>query len=388
MRCIGWIGMLAGLGLLLAVSGGADAQATRGTGAAPFKFVISEVRGLVQVRQLETDHWQAAKVGADWEEGAEFRTGPRSLVRFLLPPDQEVTLDRLGLVKVLRAELTGNKAQTDLGMKYGRVQYDVEQSGLRHEATIHSPGATLAVTGTKQMGLYDQGFYATQAYARQPVVFRNIQGRLVRFGQQGGGLAKVSGEHSSAAEDELSQSVINPNTRFVGLTPSEVAPIFHGFFSFARPQDIQFSVLGRLFSNDFKGSAGGTLPIGKQLRILMIWTGLAGSDVDLSVISPTGEVVSRQHPRVPSSGHYLGNGVADTKGTGAEQIVFERSFIPGQYTIQEKLNTPGSAKVNVFVIRDPLGKGTSVGTFQETLTSRKPTAQQTVNVDAGLSRRK
>ena len=64
-------------------------------------------------------------------ENAEFRTGPRSAVRFTIPPDQTVTLDRLGTVKVLEAINNNGKLTTNLGMKYGRTRYDIEAAGTR-----------------------------------------------------------------------------------------------------------------------------------------------------------------------------------------------------------------------------------------------------------------
>src|SRR5437588_10982762 len=87
---------------------------------------ITAIEGIVQVRQSEDAPWQKATVGMKLGEGAEFRTGPRSAVRFEIPPDQIVTLDRLGTVKLIEAIQRSDSVKTDLGMKYGRVRYDVE----------------------------------------------------------------------------------------------------------------------------------------------------------------------------------------------------------------------------------------------------------------------
>src|SRR5438270_12918820 len=57
---------------------------------------VVEVTGNVQVRADENAPWHAAKPGIVVDEGAEFRTGPRSSVRCTIPPDQSFTLARLG----------------------------------------------------------------------------------------------------------------------------------------------------------------------------------------------------------------------------------------------------------------------------------------------------
>src|SRR4051812_24766031 len=58
----------------------------------PLKVTVADVTGNVQVRTDEKAAWQAAKVGMVVDEGAEFRTGPRSSVRCTIPPDQSFTL--------------------------------------------------------------------------------------------------------------------------------------------------------------------------------------------------------------------------------------------------------------------------------------------------------
>src|SRR5437870_4287929 len=60
------------------------------------KATVTGVEGLVQVRAADDQPWQKASVGMEVGENAEFRTGPKSAVRFVIPPDQTITLDRLG----------------------------------------------------------------------------------------------------------------------------------------------------------------------------------------------------------------------------------------------------------------------------------------------------
>lgn len=120
---------------------------------------IREVRGIVQYRLTEEDAWQRVEVGQSLDVGVEFRTGPRSAVTFHLPPDQLVTLDRLGTLKLLDAINNEDKtvATTELGMRYGRTRYQVEGAqGVEHQATIRAPSATLAIRGTQDVTLTDQ----------------------------------------------------------------------------------------------------------------------------------------------------------------------------------------------------------------------------------------
>src|SRR5687768_11321244 len=69
------------------------------TGTAPttqlLRARITAIRGLVEVRASETQDWQPAKVDMVVDEGAEFRTGPRSAVQFQIPPAHTITIDRL-----------------------------------------------------------------------------------------------------------------------------------------------------------------------------------------------------------------------------------------------------------------------------------------------------
>ena len=81
------------------------------------RVVIIAVQGMVQVRSAEDQPWQKADVGMELGTGAEFRTGPRSSVTFKIPPDQTISLDRLGTIKVLQAIRASGKFKTDVGMR-------------------------------------------------------------------------------------------------------------------------------------------------------------------------------------------------------------------------------------------------------------------------------
>src|SRR5688572_23206223 len=97
---------------------------------------VSSVSGIVEVRDDEAKPWRRAKVGDVVPVGGECRTGPKSSITMVLAGDQQIILDRLGVVKILEAIKTDTKLKTDLGMRYGRVRYKIEGAGLEHESTI------------------------------------------------------------------------------------------------------------------------------------------------------------------------------------------------------------------------------------------------------------
>src|SRR5215207_9454893 len=78
-----------------------------------------------QVREDGDSPWQKAQLGMLLGEKAEFRTGPRSAVRFEMQGGHVVTVDRLGIAKLLEAAADDQKMRTKIGMKYGRTRYDI-----------------------------------------------------------------------------------------------------------------------------------------------------------------------------------------------------------------------------------------------------------------------
>ena len=186
----------------------AYAQATAPAGQ-NLQATVRQVVGIAQARKSEDDKWQTVKVGQVFDEGAEFRTGIRSRVVFSVPPDQTIILDRLGVVKLLVARRAANEVRTSLGMPYGRTEYQVEEAGLQHNADIAAPGATLAVRGTKDMVLFDQGPFTPVAFARQPVRLRNSKGQTIAFGRAGS-RAHVAADKNSPGEQSLVEARVDP----------------------------------------------------------------------------------------------------------------------------------------------------------------------------------
>jgi hypothetical protein len=373
--------------LLLCAGAGAQPATTRATtrsatgpATQPAKVAVIQIAGIVQARQTENDDWAPAKVGQIFDEGVEFRTGIRSQVRLRIPPDQEITIDRLTTLRVLRATRSGNAVQTDLGMRYGRTQYDVEEAGVEHEATIRSPGATLAVRGTESMRLTDHGPFAPQAIAWQPVEFRNLRRQVVRFGRAGRP-ARMTGDKNSPAETEVAQTDLDPRTAFSGRTGRE-DELTQYLANFPGVDLKNLGVLGILARDkSFRGSLTGVLPVGDQLRFILIWTAPPGTDVDLRVRSPLGEIVSITNPQVKSSGIHLGNGVASKQGFGQETVVWENFFPPGQYTVRGRLRDADSktaADARLFVDRNPLKDPVRLDDFSVILTGKTPAFRRDV----------
>jgi hypothetical protein len=198
---------------------------------ADLKIVVTGVEGDVQVRATPDAKWEPAKVDMRLTGTAEFRTGVRSAVRFVIPPDQTYTLDRLGSTKVARAVFDGKKVKTDVGLEKGRIRYDlvrgaakekapppeeqdlsllIEEAGVEYDSTIRSPNAALAVRGTL-VSLYDQPPFAPEAVSLTGrAVFRNTRRQLVAFGGQA--KAAVRGQQTSAAEQALDLATIDPSS--------------------------------------------------------------------------------------------------------------------------------------------------------------------------------
>ncbi len=243
---------------------------------------ITGVEGIVQVRDGDTDPWKPAKVGMTLGEGAEFRTGPKSAVRFQIPPDQVVSLDRLGTVKLIEAIKSSDRVKTDLGMKYGRVRYDIESAGLVHDSTIHSPGATLAVRGTK-VSLYDQPPFTPQAVSLTGVArFRNSKNQYVKLG--GDGKATINSDQDSVAQNNFGSTMLHAES----IQQADQQARELAFLS---------SHQGRSLGNVAASNVPVTdaeLPslISGNLDFVLRWSGPQGtySDLNLVVRTPLGEI--------------------------------------------------------------------------------------------------
>ncbi|HSI34611.1 MAG: hypothetical protein ACAI43_22420 [Phycisphaerae bacterium] len=177
------------------------------------RVTITGVEGMVQVRESGDEPWKKAVVGMSVTEGAEFRTGPRSAVRCLIPPDQTITLDRLGVIKLMQALRDGNVVRTRVGMPYGRTRYDIEEAGIEHKSELVSPSSTLAVRGTR-VSIFDQPPYAPSAVSLTGRAEYRTAKRQMAFGGKGAGKTEVSSDADSAAANSLTQTFVDPQSAY------------------------------------------------------------------------------------------------------------------------------------------------------------------------------
>lgn len=312
---------------------------------------VTGVEGKVQIRIGEDQPWQTATVGMVLDENAEFRTGPKSAVRFTIPPDQTVTLDRLGTVKVLQAVNDNGKLKTNLGMKYGRTRYDIEAAGREHESTISSPSSTLAVRGTK-VSLYDQRPFISEAVSLTGrAEFRDARKR-VGFGKKNAGKTKINVNENTAADAALTQSVVDPG---IALARSDAETgLIETLIS--RGATISYDL-----EKGIKVVRGGIAPSDQQLipvlpgslNFVLRWTGNA--DLNLAVLSPrpdttvNGSIYPIAGLNQVASGGRTGFDHRGGPNGGIEIVYWPGAFPDGAYQIGSIHvsgdNTPASVDV-------------------------------------------
>jgi hypothetical protein len=140
-------------------------------------------------------------------------------VQFLIGKDEQITVDRLGEISLLQARLNQGKAKTDLGMKYGRVRYDIQETDLQHDSKVRSPGSTLAIRGT-DVTYEDQAPWVPTAICREGrAEFRNNRRQMVAFG--GKHRAAVAADKQGPAQQALSTTKADPRGNFAGRTSAE-----------------------------------------------------------------------------------------------------------------------------------------------------------------------
>lgn len=180
---------------------------------------ITAVEGIVQVRADDSHAWEMARIGMVLSEDAELRTGIRSAVRFVIPPDHTITVDRLGSVKLLQAIVDKGIMKTEIGMPYGRTEYDVQAGGQAHEATIVSPSATMAVRGTTFIDYDQRPFPATGTVLTGRMEFRDFKKRVTLSAQ--GGKTAINTDVSNAPTAALDQAVVDPGARLARTDAEE-----------------------------------------------------------------------------------------------------------------------------------------------------------------------
>lgn len=180
-------------------------------GVATMEAVIVAVEGTVRVRLAPGEPWVAAEPGMKLREGATLRTGPRSAIRCMIGEEHTFVLDRLGTIELTEALRDGNLVKTNLTMKYGRAQYEVQKAGLDHDAKISTPGATLAVRGT--IGEVDNSPpFRPVAVSYTGRVFFSDERRSTTLGGPGSSRVSVEAGQQSVAAAALLGSIVDPQS--------------------------------------------------------------------------------------------------------------------------------------------------------------------------------
>jgi len=355
----------------------------------PITAVVDGVEGTVAVRIKGAEKWERAAVGMQLNEGDEIRTGVRSAVRFVIPPDQTITVDRLGVVQLLRSNFENGKYNTDIGMKYGRTRYDIEAAGRQHDAKVRSPSSVLAIRGTKVM-LFDQPPFVPEAQSLTGRAFFRDVRKQVAVGSKGGGKAKVTADRDNAAQVALAGAVVNPNgsdgaqsraDNLLGFSPAVFAKL--------QAQGGVFEILGQannqsiIDSLSFVGSVAGAQP-----EFNFSFAGSPFTNVDLSILTPAGDTITVANDfnnRAPSGAAYLLSGDTDATGVGGiDIVVYDDPFQPapkGVYTITSTLVSGSNATGQLLVQTDKLSSTPGqFGPVTQTLTTGNPTASIQVNL--------
>jgi len=279
---------------------------------------VTGMEGMVQYRTSDEEEWNPVRVGMEVTQGVEFRTGPRSAVRLVIPPDQTITLDRLGTMKLIEAIRAGTKVKTDVGMKYGRTRYQIEAAGLEHESKIASPNSTLAVRGTETT-VFDQPPYAPEAIVLTGRVdYKRANRGSIAFGGKGRRSA-VSAEARDPADEALRGTFVDAgfaNART--LAEREILLVQSRAPFVVRNQITAVSALLDFISTaDFTSTIDAptnrTREAPGALSFDLVWDGPA--DLDLSITTPRSERLSA-FPFVPSRDGLIANSATNNVPSG------------------------------------------------------------------------
>jgi hypothetical protein len=326
-------------------------------------------------------------------EGDEIRTLVRSAVKFVIPPDQAVTIDRLSVVQLVRANFENGRFKTDIGQKYGRTQFEVEAAGREHDVTVRSPSSVLAVRGTRFVA-YDQPPFTPEAVSLEGrVMFRDVR-RQVSLGTRGqAAVNRLRADRDSPAQTALADASVNPRAAASGGAESDnedqLALATTNFLQNPQYQVGVFEIFGQANSQAILDSLSviGTVP-GELASFELSFVGSPQGNVDLSILTPFGDVITPLNTpdnRSPSGGVYIANFNADDTGNGGfDQVIYDDAFQPapeGVYTITSTLVTGTQATTSLTVLTDKLSSNPGVfGPINQNLSSGSPSATVQVNL--------
>lgn len=356
-------------------------------------IVVTAVRGSVQVREAADQPWKTTTAGMPLKIGWDLRTGLRSMVQFRIGTEHVVTIDRLGVVKVLDARRTDGKIKTDIGLKYGRTNYKVKAQGEEHESKIHAPSATLAIRGSNvTVGDDDAfGYSATVSETEDAEIeARGVPGQQRVVIRQEGTVTGKRPPTTASFQGRTGQPIgpallallftspgANPDViggRRDGITPfesaltvDELAAIFKDIAQFPNGPTLQ--VLNDVRTSQDIASAAefemgvdpGTGINPGQLFVQLNWSGL--SDLDFGVqdsfgaitapfpdtFGPTASTITR--PGGPATGTAGPDQLEDPINlTGSEFVTFSSEHLAGQHVALIRfIDFPGATAANFDV---------------------------------------
>jgi hypothetical protein len=329
--------------------------------AGPLNITVTAIQGGTQFRPDGQSKWQTLTAGAQLAEGVEFRTGPKGAIQFTVGTDQVYRVDRLTVVKVLRANLGADGTiKTDVGMEYGRVSKDVDAPVRPHDDTIVTPSSTLAVRGTR-VSLYDQPPYEPEAVSLTgAAVFQSLGNTLSAFGAKNQGTAAVSSNHPDAAGNALNSRIVDPSSANA-RTPSEQTLL---------PDVIGNGAVINVNNPDTFPTVSNTgFPSTGQLKSLypgdlvfyIRWDTNTHVELSLRVTGVQGEYIQPVLPlgTSPSGGHILFDNLGGPTG-GYEVIVYPNLNFPDNKTYNlEALNVgsvPTTVTFDAFINGSKLNK--------------------------------
>ena len=111
-------------------------------------ITVKTANGKVEIKE-PGKAWAAAEEGKVVPEGSVISTGFKSHAELDLSGSSTVFIKQLTRMSVDKLVISGNKVNTKLNLKLGRIKADVKtSSGLKHDFTLKTPVSTAAVRGT------------------------------------------------------------------------------------------------------------------------------------------------------------------------------------------------------------------------------------------------
>lgn len=368
------------------------ATAPAGGGAAvELTGVVTDVRGMAEIRDDDHSEWRPCEKGAVVREHSEIRTGPHTTVEFAMPQGQVVAVARLTVLQVIRSEQDNKLVLFDLGLKYGRTRYEIESAGVEYRSTIRSPNSTLAVRGTI-VSVYDQGPFPPRAVSFTGRAVYTAGRKQVAFGGKNAGRQEVrpGQEAASVALDKAVQDPVTPFAR----TAQEVPLVTNLLASGA--------VLSFPPGSRIPVASGGVPPTDQQLvsllpgtlNFVLRWTGNADLNLVVGNQAGAGEalVPASGLNSTPSGGRIPFNHVGGPSG-GFEIAYWPRAFPTGMYAAAAQHVSGASTQftINAFDHGQPLpifnpAGNAGAGQFQNSVSGTSdPGSSVSVFVPVGVA---